>query len=110
MEKKRTQISKEEIVAEYLAGGISFRQLESKYGTDHRRIHEWVLAYQGRGRNPKNITIEHSKKSRLPADVKQLQAELRKAQLHNKLLEALIDIGQEQYGIDLRKKTGAKRS
>jgi transposase len=110
MEKKKTQISKEEIVAEYLAGGISFRQLESKYGKDYRRIHEWVLAYQGKGRSPKNITLVHNKVNSLSTDVKQLQSELRKAQLHNKLLEALLDIGHEKYGIDLRKKTGAKRS
>ncbi|MBK9292803.1 MAG: hypothetical protein IPM52_14440 [Bacteroidetes bacterium] len=39
----------------------------------------------------------------LPKEVKLLQHELRQARLYNKLLEALVDIGKEQYGIDLRK-------
>ena len=110
MEKKKQKISKEEIVAEYLAGGISIRELGTKYGKNFRRIHDWVLAYQGRGKKPSDIKIDVEEQAPLPAEVKQLQAELRKAQLHNKLLEAMIDIGQEKYGIDLRKKSGAKRS
>jgi hypothetical protein len=35
---------------------------------------------------------------------------LRQARLYNKLLEALVDIGKEKYGIDLRKKNGTKQS
>jgi hypothetical protein len=46
----------------------------------------------------------------LPREVKQLQEELRQARLYNKLLEALVDIGKEKYGIDLRKKNGTKQS
>ena len=45
----------------------------------------------------------------LPTDVKQLQEELRKAKLHNKLLNAIIDIAEEQLKIDIRKKSGTKQ-
>lgn len=45
----------------------------------------------------------------LPSDVKQLQEELRKARLHNKLLNAMIDIAEEQLNVDIRKKSGTKR-
>ena len=45
----------------------------------------------------------------LSIEVKQLQQELRKAQLHNKLLNAMIDIAEDQLKIDIRKKSGAKR-
>jgi len=45
----------------------------------------------------------------LPMEVKQLQKALRKAQLHNKLLNAIIDIAEEQLKVDIRKKSGAKR-
>jgi len=110
MEKGKRKISKEAIVAEYLAGGISFRQLGVKYGENFRRIHDWVLAYQGRRNERSKIKQEVGAERELPIEVKQLQTELRKAQLHNKLLEAMLDIGMEQYGIDLRKKSGAKRS
>ena len=46
MDKKK--ISKEEIVAEYLTGNISYRALEKKYGVPSRSICDWVLKYQGR--------------------------------------------------------------
>jgi transposase-like protein len=110
MEKNKRAISREEIVAEYLAGGISFRELGKKYGKNFRKIHDWVLAYQGRGKKKHAVKIDTRQQAPLPVEVQKLQVELRKAQLHNKLLEALLDIGVEQYGVDLRKKTGAKRS
>ena len=55
-------------------------------------------------RNLSDVLQEFSQHRRL------MQEELQKARLHNLLLEELLDIGKEQYGIDLRKKTGAKQS
>ena len=112
MKRKQKKIDKEEVILEYLAGGTSFRELGKKYAINFRKIHEWVQAYQGKGKPKYNITIEvkQAGENPLPEDVQQLQNELRKAQLHNKLLQTLIDIGKEKYGIDLLKKTGTKRS
>jgi hypothetical protein len=45
----------------------------------------------------------------LPTDIKKLQEELRKSKLHIELLNAIIDIGGKELGVDLRKKSGAKR-
>lgn len=42
----------------------------------------------------------------LPTDVKRLQAALLKSQLHAKLLNAIIDIAEEELNIDIRKKSG----
>jgi transposase-like protein len=109
------QITKEKIIAEYLAGGVSLRQLQAKYGTDYRNIQRWVQQFKGNSiyfRKPKKPIINKISEveENLPNEVKQLQAELRKVKLHNKLLEALLDIGKEQYNLDLRKKAGTKRS
>jgi len=109
------QINKEKIIAEYLAGGTSYRQLQAKYGADFRTIQQWVQKYKGNPiylRKPRK-TIHNEipqEVENLPTELKQLQAELRKVKLHNKLLEALLDIGKEQYNLDLRKKAGTKRS
>jgi hypothetical protein len=43
------------------------------------------------------------------SDVKKLQRELEKERLHNKLLNAMIDIAEEQLGIPIRKKYGARQ-
>ena len=103
-------IEKEAIIAEYLIGGTTYRKLESKYGIDFRVIHSWVMKYQGKNKTPSILPkAKEVEETPLPTDVKQLQAELRKAQLHNKLLNAMIDIAEDQLKIDIRKKSGTKR-
>jgi len=49
------------------------------------------------------------KMKEFPEDVKQLQDQLRMANLKNQLLKAMPDIGKEQHGLDLRKKSGTKQ-
>jgi hypothetical protein len=44
----------------------------------------------------------------MSSDVKRLRKELEEARLYNKLLNAMIDIAEDQMGIDIRKKRGAK--
>jgi transposase-like protein len=103
-------IDKESIIAEYLTGTSSYRKIGIKYGVDFRIVHSWVMKYQGKTRNkipkPKTSQIEEPS---LSNEVKQLQRELRKAQLHNKLLNAMIDIAEDQLKIDIRKKSGTKQ-
>lgn len=104
-------IEKEAIIAEYLTGEISYRKIGEKYGIDFRLIHSWVRKFQGKPmrKKPKKELLPQAKEEQLPKEVKQLQAALRKAELHNKLLNAIIDIAEEQLKIDIRKKSGTKR-
>ncbi|HTO14468.1 MAG TPA: hypothetical protein VLZ83_01795 [Edaphocola sp.] len=95
---QKTNQEKEAIITEYLLGNISYRQLGLKHGVDFRVVHSWVKRFKG-------IEMKKSKKattknlsdleSQLPTDVKQLQEELRKAKLHIKLLDAMIDISEK---------------
>jgi transposase-like protein len=103
--KRIRESEKAAIAYEYLSGELPIREVAEKYGINYSRLHKWVKKYREE-RLPKAKT----KLVELPVDVKKLQDELHKAQLHNKLLEAMIDISKEQYGIDLRKKPGAKQS
>lgn len=113
MEKKK--ISKEEIVAEYLTGNISYRALEKKYGVPSRSICDWVLKYQGRlpswrekeKRRKENATGKQEVE--LSNEVKVLQKALRKSQLKNELLEEMLKLSEEHTGIELRKKFGIKQ-
>ena len=113
MKKSEKSIQEQEsIVAEYLIGDSTYRKLGIKHGVDFRRIHSWVTRFQGkpvRRIKPKNKPDVDLAKEELPTDVKQLQEELRKAKLHNKLLNAIIDIAEEQLKIDIRKKSGTKQ-
>jgi hypothetical protein len=103
---------REAIIAEYLIGETTYRKLGAKYRIDFRRVHSWVMKYQGKPVKPGKPKIKQDdpvENEGLPNDVKQLQKELRKAKLHNQLLNAIIDIAEEQLKIDIRKKSGTKQ-
>lgn len=108
----KTIQEQEAIIAEYLLGDTTYRKLGAKHGVDFRAIHHWVSRFQGKPVKkvkPKIKPVDNLPKKELPSDVKQLREELRKAKLHNKLLNAMIDIAEEQLKIDIRKKSGTKQ-
>jgi transposase-like protein len=112
MDKKQR---KEAILWEYLKGGMSLRELGLKHGINHRTIHRWVKEKRA-GKVPETEAIERvgaglaeRRGEDLPTDIKQLRKELEEARLYNKLLNTMIDIAEDQMGIVIRKKPGAKR-
>jgi transposase-like protein len=108
----KTIQEQEAIIAEYLLGETTYRKLGAKHGVDFRAIHHWVSKFQGKPVKkvkPKIKSTDDLPQEELPTDVKQLREELRKAKLHNKLLNAMIDIAEEQLKIDIRKKSGTKQ-
>lgn len=46
----------------------------------------------------------------LPEDVNMLKEELRKAKLKIELQDLMIDIASKELGVDIRKKSGTRRS
>jgi len=109
------ELKKAAIVAEYLTKEVSFRKLGQKYGVRYASIHAWVQEF-------KNVTGQVSKKTKnkkkhsvpapqeLPTDIQQLQKELEMARLENQLLNAIINIAEEELDIDIRKKSGTRPS
>lgn len=110
---EKTTLNREAIIAEYLTGEKTFRQLAAKHGVDFRTIHYWVSSYKGKikpkAKLPKSSLQPQVEPALLPADVKKLQLELRKAKLHAEVLEEMLKLSEDLTGIDLRKKFGAKR-
>ena len=111
---------KQRIIFEYLSGDISLRKLAYKYDYDHNVIYKWIMAYQREKKkerllNPgaaikKVLPKEEPVASDMPTDIKRLQEELRLSQIRVLLLEATIDIADERYGTNMRKKVGARQS
>jgi transposase-like protein len=110
---EKTTFNREAIIAEYLTGETTFRQLAAKHGVDFRTIHYWVSSYKGKIKPkvklPKSSLQPEITPAPLPADVKNLQAELHKAKLHAEVLEEMLKLSEDLTGIELRKKFGAKR-
>ena len=105
----KTKEEQEKIIAEYLMGELSYRQLGKKHEIDFRLIHSWVRKFQGKSVPKTKTQIQPISAEPLPTDVKTLQEELRKAKLYNELLNSMIDIAEDQLKIDIRKKSGTKR-
>ena len=111
--KKEREKRRDEIVGEYLKGGLSYRELEEKYVVASSTIHRWVQAYEraagpeelSRGKERRALVV---KESELSGEVRELRRELEEARLYNKLLNTMIDIAEDQMGINIRKKRGAK--
>ncbi|WP_187261711.1 hypothetical protein [Pontibacter beigongshangensis] len=107
--------SKESIIAEYLSGETSYRKMGEKYGINFYSIRRWVLRHQGRMKQPPSAKTVKTAPDFLPdesppTDVKTLQAELRKARLEKQVLLEVIKVAEEELGIPIRKKPGAKQS
>jgi len=106
---------KKHIVARYLTGSVSYRKLQAEYGFNISTIHSWVQQHHYGMSKPVIKKVLKAQPGAaieevMPTDVKALQAELRKARLHNKVLSAVIDIAEEELGVDIRKKYGTRQS
>jgi len=106
---------KEQIINEYLIGGISVRILGRKYGIGRSTINRWVLEHQGficmRKSPRESITLLEMNKEPteiLPTEIVELQRQLDQERLHNKLLVAMIEIAEQELKIPIRKKYGTK--
>ena len=103
---------KHEIIAEYLVGDTTTRKLAKKYGYGHATISRWVMSHQ---RKIKQQPLSYSKSvleshQAMLSTVEELQEALRLSRLKIDLLEAMIDISDEQFGTEIRKKAGARQS
>ena len=103
MDKK---VDKEAILAECLKGDVSLRKLRRNHGVNHRMIHRWVKGFQSGG---SRVEKDGRYTKEQVAEIKRLRKELEDARLKNELLTAMIDIAEEQMGIEIRKKRGARR-
>lgn len=117
---KTARPSREQIILEYLKGGVTYRQLEAKYGIDHAHVHRWVRRHQANNLNQplgsvagKN-TIEWFTPPEPPAppdlEKAKLAEQLQQAHLKITLLEEIIRLAQDEHGLVLPKKSITKPS
>lgn len=100
---------REKVVMEYIAGGRSYRELEAVYGIASSTLQRWVTASGLERRETGKDAAIKGESETAAEEVKRLRKELDEVRLHNRLLNAMIDIAEEQFEIPIRKKRGAKR-
>lgn len=100
------------VAREYLQGDLGYGTLGSKYGLSAETVRSMVLWYKkhydqqmATHREP-----EAPQPQAMSATERELQRQLKEAQLKITGLEMLIEVAREELGIDIRKKPGTKQS
>jgi transposase-like protein len=108
---EKSPLEKEAIIAEYLLGNATYRELGKKYSIDFRIIHSWVMKFQGKQKRSVKNTPTPTKNvdNKESAASLELQEELRKEKLRTELLNTIIDIAEKDFKISIRKKFGTKQ-
>jgi hypothetical protein len=103
---------KRTIVQQWHLGLLTIKEILLTLRIERREFRRWVRwEYQQRVTKHKIglYMTRETKLQELQKQLKGLEEKLQYEQLKNEALELLIDIGKEKYGVDLRKKTGAKQ-
>lgn len=105
---------KEQVVKDYLSSAMSARTLAKRCGYHHSTIYRWIMANKKRDKKQallkKASEFEPQQKQKMSTDVAELQEQLYRSQVKIQLLEATIDIADEQLGANIRKKAGPRQS
>lgn len=120
---------KRQVVSEVLSGKITKEEARRRYNIAGKStVLKWmrtmgglkasavstdpvpILRRMGKDTGKPTPKNDRAEQERLYAEIKRLKAALEHSELKGRAYEIMLDIGREQYGIDLEKKTGAKQS
>lgn len=120
---KRAKIYSQEfklkVVEEVLLGKYSKSEASRVYGIKGKSsILEWTRQFSGEEGYDKRGKVLNSQKTEVSQEkikdqtikIIELEEALRKEKIKVKLSNKMIDIAEEEYGIAIRKKSGAKQS
>lgn len=102
-------------IKDYLSGEASLRTLGKRYKCPHTRIYRWIMAHKKQKTkrallNPGPVKTPLPELDSMSTDVGSLQEEVQMLKIRILLLEATIDISDEQFGTSMRKKVGTRQS
>jgi hypothetical protein len=99
-----TRTLEEKILLDH-GNGLSFRNLAKKHGITSSRAYRIVKSHTAKAK-----AFDSPPGDELPDDVAQLKALLQAERLKNELLNNMIDIADQELGINIRKKSGTRQS
>ena len=109
---------KQKIIKEVEEGSSSKSEIIKKYGLNrHSLLHSWLRKYGKNHLLNKIVRIQMPQEKSVYDEIKKLKKEKQKlesalAQSHLKVMafETLIEVAEEKYQIDIKKKIGTKQS
>ena len=115
-----SDMEKLRILEEFKKSGESMAKFQKNYGLGHCTLSNWMSKF-GLSFGKKKVlmaTIEEKNKPTnnkstqeriLEARIKQLEQELKDEKLKSLAYKTMIEIAEEELGVDISKKAGAKR-
>ena len=108
-----------QIIEEYMNSGEAMETFQVKYGMGHCTLSRWMTKF-GLSNTSQKQFIEMKKvvqqspdktlrERTLEAKVAQLEKDLKEEKLKSMAYSTMIDVAEEELGIDIRKKSGAKQ-
>lgn len=112
-------VEKLQLIAEYIHSGESMESFQVKYGMGHCTLSRWIAKF-GMSNTFEEQFVEMKEKKpaspeksvreqTLEARIAQLEKELKEEKLKSLAYNAMIDVAEEELGIEIRKKSGAKQ-
>lgn len=101
---------KKERVKEYERGEFTVKEISQLFSIQDRIIYRWIhkySAYNRHGLKVVEMSESSSKKVKdLQKRIQELEQIIGQKQLNIDFLEKMIEIARDQYGIDIKKKSG----
>ena len=119
--KRYSDAEKLRIIKEFELSGTSMERIQKIYGLGHCTLSRWITKFGllNNQTTPSAKKMNHTDKKTKAADslseriletrVKQLEEELKKEKLRSLAYKTMIEIAEEELGIDISKKAGAKQ-
>lgn len=109
-----------QIIGEFLESGESMDTFQTKYGMGHCTLSRWMIKFGMKTISPPPFIVMKEKLKSIPEvkslreqaleeKISKLEKELEAAKLKAEAYNALIEVAEEELGIDIRKKAGAKQ-
>lgn len=101
-----------EVVSQVEKGDLTYKQAQHHYGIQGRStVLVWLRKHGNLDWSKPSMYHFMSKSKETPAQkIKRLERELSDERLRNTMLNTMIDISDEQYGTQIRKKYSTKQS
>jgi len=113
---KRTQRDyplsfKLQVVSEVALGKLTYMQAQDKYGIQGKStVLVWLRKYSTLDwKIPITMDTPDRKIKELETKLKQLETELKEERLKRKFLDVMIDVAENQFGYQIRKKSSPKQ-
>ena len=109
-----------QIIDEFLNSGESMDTFQTKYGMVHCTLSRWMIKFGLKTISPPPFIVMKEKLKSMPEEkslrertleekIAKLEKELEAAKLKAEAYNALIEVAEEELGVDIRKKAGAKQ-